>query len=117
MKTSKEMKTRLLLIGCSVAMVSFISGCSKDSPLNPSGNCFGGNWAAQYADELQAWSNAATTYSEEPNQTNCANYKNAATSYLNALNDIYDCVPNTSRAEIDRAINEAKADIDEESCD
>ncbi len=116
MKTSKEMKTRLL-IGCSAAMFTLATGCSKSNPLNPAGNCFGGNWAEQYTDELQAWSNAATTYSQEPNQTNCTNYKNAAKAYLDALDDVYDCVPTANRAAIDQAIKDAKADVDNESCD
>ncbi len=117
MKTIKEMKTRLFLIGCGAAIITFTSGCSKDNPLNPNGNCFDGKWAEQYTDELQAWSSAAAVYSEDPSQANCTDYKNAAKGYLDALESIYKCVPTTNRAEIQRAINEAKAEVDSEGCD
>jgi hypothetical protein len=104
MRTINKMKTRLFLIGCGAAMITMTSGCTKDNPLNPAGNCFDGNWAAQFSDE-------------NPTQGNCDDYKNAAKGYLDALNEVYNCVPNASRAEIDQAINEAKADIDGEDCD
>ena len=97
-------------------MTTSVTGCSKDNPLNPAGNCFGGQWAEQYASELQTWSNAAVAYNENPNVANCANYKSAAKFYLDALDDIYDCVPTVSKAEIDQAIKDAKADIDSEAC-
>jgi hypothetical protein len=117
MKTLKTMKTRLFLIGCGAAMITMTSGCTKDNPLNPEGNCFDGKWAAQFSDELQAYSNAISDYNENPTQGNCDDYKNAAKGYLDALNEVYNCVPTASRAEIDQAINEAKADIDGEDCD
>lgn len=117
MKTIKKMKTRFFAIGCGAAMIALTIGCSKDNPLNPTGNCFGGNWAGQYSDELQAYSNAISEYTENPTEGNCTNYKNAAKGYLDALRDVYDCVPTVSRAEIDQAINEAKAEVDEEGCD
>ena len=117
MKTIVKMKTKLSTFGCAALLLAITSGCSKENPLNPAGNCFGGAWAEQYADELQAWSNAATAYTENPTQGNCNNYKNAAKAYLDALDDIYDCVPTANRAQIDRAIKEAKTEIDQEGCD
>jgi hypothetical protein len=117
MKTIRKTKTNLLMVGCITTMTMMTMGCSKDNPLNPAGACFGGNWAEQYADELQAWSNAASVYTENPTLGNCNEYKNAAKAYLDALNEIYDCVPTANRAEIDKAVNEAKADIDNEGCD
>lgn len=117
METIKKMKTGLFLISCSAAMIALTTGCSKDNPLNPTGNCFGGNWAAQYADELQAWSNAATVYREDPTAANCGKYKTAAKNYLEALKEVAGCVPTASRAEINKAVNEAKAEVDKEGCD
>ncbi len=92
-------------------------GCSKNNPLNPVGNCFDGNWAETYTNELQTWSNAATAYADNPTPANCANYKNAAKGYINAIDDFYNCIPTASKAEIDEALKEAKAEIDSESCD
>ncbi len=116
MKTLKTMKTRLFVIGCGAAMIAFTSGCSKDNPLNPAGNCFDGKWAEQYAGELQTWSNATTAYSEDPTPANCTKYKTAAKNYLDALKQLADCVPTANKAEINKSINEAKADVDKEGC-
>lgn len=117
MKTIGKSKiTKLFLTGCGAAMITLTSGCSKDNSLDPAGNCFDGNWAAQYSDELQAYSNAISDYNENPTQGNCNDYKNAAKGYLDALNEVYNCVPTASRTEINRAINEAKAEVDSEGC-
>ena len=112
----KNLKKQVLLAVCGAAII-LTYGCDKDNPLNPVGNCFGGNWAQGYADELQEWSDATSAYSENPTAENCADYKSAAKAYLDALDDIYDCIPTASRAEIDQEIKEAKAEIDRESCD
>lgn len=116
-KTMNSIKLRLSFIGCGIALIIVTSACGKDDPVTPVGNCFDGNWAAQFADELQAYSLAISTYSNNPTEGNCDNYKIAAKAYLDALNEVYDCVPTASRAEIDQAINEARADIDREDCD
>jgi len=117
METIKKMKTRLFIIGCGAAMIALTSGCSKDNPLNPAGNCFGGNWAEQFVDEGEAYSNAIAKYNENPTEGNCNDYKNAAKSYLDALESVYNCVPTGSRTEIKQGIDEAKADVDKEGCD
>ncbi|MGB5555513.1 MAG: hypothetical protein WBM83_12695, partial [Flavobacteriaceae bacterium] len=93
MKPSKRMNNNFLMIGCLATMISMAIGCSKDNPLNPAGNCFGGNWAEKYTAELQAWSNAANAYAEDPSASNCTNYKNAGKTYLDAIDDLYDCIP------------------------
>lgn len=116
MITLKTINKKVAGIFCIVVLTAFAVGCSKDSPLNPSANCFGGNWAAQYSDELQAYSDAISAYNENPSAGNCTSYKNAAKNYLDALRDVYECVPTASRAEIDQAINEAKAEVDSEDC-
>ncbi len=116
MITLNTIKKKVKKIACLAILIAFTMGCSKDSPLNPSGNCFGGNWAQQYSDELQAYSDAISAYNENPTAGNCTSYKNAAKNYLDALRDVYECVPTASRAEIDQAINEAKADVDSEDC-
>jgi len=120
MKTSTKMKTnrtKLFLIGCGTVLLTFATGCSKDSVLNPAGNCFGGNWVEQYAGELQTWSDASAAYSEDPTPANCAKFKTAAKGYYDALRKVANCVPTASKAEIDKSINEAKAEIDSEGCD
>lgn len=110
-------RIKLCLFATTAALLLFATSCSKDSPLNPNGNCFGGNWATQYADELEDWSDAAEAYAENPTPANCTAYKNAAKAYLDALENIYGCVPTVSRGQIDDAIEEAKDDVDNESCE
>ena len=117
MKTRAKLKSKLCMIVCGAAMLALTTGCSKDNPLNPAGNCFGGMWAQEYADELEAWSNAATAYNENPTASNCTSYKNAAKAYLDVLEDVYKCVPTANRAEIKQGIDEAKAEIDKDGCD
>lgn len=118
MRTSKRItKSKLFVIGCGVALMMLTTGCSKNNILNPAGNCFGGSWAEGYLSEFQAWSDAATAYGENPTEANCAKYKSAAKSYLDAIDSIYDCIPTGQRAEFDQEIKEAKADIDREACD
>lgn len=111
------MKTKTLLMGFVAVLMIVVTGCSKDNLLNPTGNCFGGNWAQEYNKELESWSVALKTYNENPTDANCTQFKNATKTYLDALNDFYDCVPTSRRAEFDQAIKEAKADLDKDSCD
>lgn len=117
MTSLKKIERKIIWFTFCGALAIFTMGCSEDSPLDPSGNCFGGNWAQQYSDELQAYSNAISAYNENPTASNCTSYKNAAKNYLDALRDVYECVPTASRADIDDAINEAKAEVDSEDCD
>lgn len=115
-KIIKKTKSQLFIIsGLAAMLLTF--GCAKDSLLNPLGDCFGGNWAAQYADELQAYTNAINAYSEDQTPANCANFKTAAKNYLDALREVFDCVPTANKAEINQSINEAKAEVDREGCD
>ncbi|MDB2606959.1 hypothetical protein N9Y48_04210 [Zobellia sp.] len=111
----KICKKPILLAVCGVAFALTYS-CSDDNPLNPAGDCFGGNWVDGYADELQAWSDAAEAYNENPTVDNCSDYKSAALAYFDAVSDIYNCIPTVSRAEIDEELKEAKAEIDAQDC-
>ena len=119
MKTSRKIrtaKTKLFLIGCGASLLMTF-GCSKDSPINPLGGCFAGNWAEQYANELTDWTNAATAYSADPTPANCSKYKTSAKNYLDALREVAKCMPTADRSEINASINEAKAEVDKEGCD
>jgi hypothetical protein len=118
MRTSNRIaKSKLLVIGFGAVVLMLTTGCSKNSILNPAGNCFGGSWAEGYLSEFQAWSDATEAYGENPTAANCTKYKSAAKSYLDAVDSIYDCIPTGDRAEFDHEIKEAKADIDREDCD
>lgn len=109
-------KTKILSIACFAAFASF-TACSKDSPLNPNGNCGNGNWAVQVQKEITNWSNASAAYSNDPTLANCNKYKSAGKKYLDALDGIKNCVPGTNANEFKEAIQEAKDELDESSCD
>ena len=109
-------KIKPFLIGCLAVFMTIIIGCSKNNPLNPLG-CGNGTWAIQVSDEATALSQAASTYSTDPNPANCTSYKNAAKNYLDALEGVRGCVLGANQAEFNEAIDEAKNDIDQEDCD
>ncbi len=112
----KTNKTKQILIGClSMAMVT-ATGCSKDNPLNPLGDCGSGGWASKVSKELNDWSVAASNYSADPTPANCSSYKNAAKGYLNALDDVRGCVLGANQANFNKAINEAKVEFDSLDC-
>ncbi len=113
----KTTKTKSYFLTYTFSCIILCFGCSKNNLLNPFGDCYSGNWAEGYTTELQEYSEAMSAYSENPTEENCTSFKNAAKSYLDALGNIYDCVPTASRAEIDEAIEEAKAEVDQDACD
>ena len=113
MRKIKNSKLFLMAFG---TLLLINLGCSKSNPLNPIGNCFGGNWAVEYTNELEEWAAASQAYNENPNATTCSSYKSAAKSYIDAVENIYDCIPTADRAEFDNDLKEAKANIDSEDC-
>jgi len=111
----KIKKMKVIMPGVFLAAMLMNVGCSKNNPLNPLG-CGTGTWAIQVSDEATAWATATSNYSTDPSPANCASYKSAAQSYLNALEGVRGCVAGVSKAEFNQAIDEAKKDIDEADC-
>lgn len=110
------MKTKLLVKINVIITLFLIISCGKDSPLD--NNCANAlQWANEVSNELSAYSSALQAYSSDPTASNCTSVKNAAKNYLDALRDVLDCVPTASQAQINEAINEAKAEVDDEACD
>ena len=96
-------------------MAFFAFGCgSDDSGINDWTN---NAWAQIFTDEATAYGNALKAYQNNPSPENCASIKSAAIDYLEALRDALDCVPTADRAEVDQAINEAQAEVNQEDCD
>lgn len=114
MKTLKKINSMLYML-CFGAALLATYGCSKDEP-EPD-NCYDGKWEEQIFDEAQAYSDAISLYSQEPTLANCTAYKSATIAYLDALEEIYDCVPVDSRVPYDESIKRAKDEINNESCD
>jgi len=113
----KTMNRKKSLLGLTCAVLLMCYGCSKNNLLNPFGDCYAGNWVEGYSSELESYTDALSIYSENPTEENCASLKSAAKGYLDALGNVYDCVPTADRAEIDEAIEEAKAEVDQDGCD
>lgn len=110
-------KTKLLLIGCLAVAITTITACSKNNPLNPLGNCGNGGWTVKVSKELNDFSTAASSYSTDPTPANCEAYKNAAKNYLDALEGVRGCVIGANQVEFNKAIAEAKEDVDQDDCD
>ena len=118
MKTIEKKMTRILAIGVGAFLITFNTACSKDNPLNPLGGCSGNaSWVERVSKEANDYSNAISAYNSNPTDENCSKAKAAAKNYLDSLRDVLQCVPTANRAEINKAINEAKAEVDEEGCD
>ena len=105
-----------VLISCVAALFLTTTNCTKNGPLGLNDNC-GAAWTETVSVEISAYTNALTAYSESPTTQNCASVKATAKNYFDALGDALKCVPTASRAEINKAISEAKADVDKEDCD
>lgn len=99
---------KTVLVIC--ALVLFTS-CSK-SPVK----CLNGSWIQDVSTDLEKWSAAATTYSEEPTEANCSSYKSALNGYLTALNQVKKCVPGSSLSDFDGSLDEAKQELSEIDC-
>ena len=72
-----------------LALVLSIFGCTKK---NNKIDCHSGfNLYTVTADEIQNLSSAAVVYSQDPSPTNCENYKNALSTYVDALEKYETC--------------------------
>lgn len=92
------------------ALVLF-TNCSK-SPVG----CLNGSWIQDVSTDLEKWSAALNTYSEEPTEENCNSYKSALNGYLSALNGIKKCVPGSSLSDFNGSLDEAKQELSEIDC-
>lgn len=107
MKTLKQLMAFMLL-----GLIIMTYSCSKkdDGPV-------GCNYANEVLDELQTLSDAANAYGMDPTTAKCQAYVNAYQAYLNALEDHLSCATiYGNQAELQAAINQAQADLDNIQC-
>lgn len=109
------MKSKIVMMGCVVTLFLTTTNCTTNDPLGVNDNC-ATTWTENVSAELTAYTNSITAYSENPTAENCSDVKSDAKNYLDALSEALKCVPTASRAQINEAINEAKADVDNEDC-
>ncbi len=110
MKT-KIVKNSFLKNVLAMFVLLLFVNCSK-SPVG----CLNGNWIQDVSTDLEKWSAAATSYSEEPTEENCNSYKSALNGYLTALNKVKKCVPGSSLSDFDGSLDEAKQELSEIDC-
>ncbi|MEP3210052.1 MAG: hypothetical protein ABJN95_12715 [Maribacter sp.] len=112
----KYLKTTFVKINFVVALLVIAISCDKNDALGLGLGCDAA-WTTVVSDELNAYNAALSAYNTEPTTENCTAVKTSAKNYFDALGDAIDCVPTVSRADINAAINEAKAEVDREDCD
>jgi hypothetical protein len=78
----------------------------------------GCNYATEVQDELNAVTEAATAFGNDPtNAAKCQAYKDAYQDYLNALDDHIECAAlSGQQAELQAAIDDAQAALDAFQC-
>lgn len=111
------MKNNTLILFMSIFTISFFLSCGASDPLED--RC-GANWApaTELQDEIEALTNAATVYGQNPTIENCEAYKAAYQDYLDEIKDWEDCyVYVGQQAEFNQAIADAQADLDAFECD
>ena len=110
MKT-KTVKNSIFKTILSIFFLMLFVNCTK----NPV-SCLNGSWIQDVSSDLEKWSAATTTYSEEPTEANCNSYKSALNGYLTALNQVKKCVPGSSLSDFNGSLDEAKQELSEIDC-
>jgi hypothetical protein len=112
------MKTKFLFLLLFVVFIGMDSCKNDNDPDGDPDYCLT-HWATSLQDELNAATNAAMVYVNNPTVANCNAYKAAVQAYLNALEPYGDCSSLTgqARADWEAAIDEAQEDINEYTCE
>jgi ABC-type Zn uptake system ZnuABC Zn-binding protein ZnuA len=75
------------------------------------------NINAELSDEINAFTNAAITYGNDPTPENCQAYKAAAQGYLEALESLRDCAEQVGElVSYNQALADLEAAIDDITC-
>lgn len=109
------MNTFSRLLTCALfGLICITYSCNKDDDGDPSG-C---NYLTETNDELQAVTDAATAYGNDPtNPAKCQAWVDAYQAYLNELENHIDCATiYGNQAELQSAINDAQAQLDNINC-
>ena len=110
------MRTKLLTIKLGLLIFLMGTSCTSDSPLDPNNNCGSASWSEEVQNELDALVTATEAFQQDPTTSSCTTYVQASRNYLDALEDLRLCVPNSSQAAFDQAVVEAKNTLDNADC-
>ena len=103
------MKFQFLSFFFVLSLFAFVS-CGDDAV----NDCNGFNIQTDLSDEIQATTDAAIVYGNDPTQQNCDAYKDAWQDYLDALRDLEDCARDAGAlAEFNQAIQDAEDAVDQ----
>ena len=98
---------KLLLAFCLLSAPFFTSCGDDDDDPEP---C---NYTTELQAEVDAYIAASTAYGQNQSQANCIAYKNSLQAYLEAADDLRDCVPANQEAQfeasLDAALDQANA--------
>ncbi len=108
-------KAKLTMVSCCIAFMSFTS-CGGNDDESALVDCGSGLWTLSVQTELTAWVTATQTYASDPTPANCQGQKNAGQAYIESLDKIKKCVPSGSLANFNKALEEAKTEINALSC-
>lgn len=102
------MNTRWYFIAMAICL-SVLFSC-KDEEDEPTCSTA---WGTELQSEINAMSNAAAVYANDPSQSNCLSYKASYQAYVNALRPYGNCSALTgqSRADFEAALDAAEDDI------
>jgi len=103
-------------IQISILILSIVifTSCSKSSPTKCGENFF---LYTAVSEELQAFSNAAIAYSQDPTKSNCEKYRESIHVYINALEKWESCARDFGEIEEWReSLREAREDADQMDC-
>lgn len=102
------------LMSCFViGLILMTYSCSKNNNDDP-GGC---NYLTEVTGEIEALTDAATIYGNDPTSANCQAYINAYQNYLNELGAHINCAALFgNQAELQTAINDAQAQLDDIQC-
>ncbi|EPR73343.1 hypothetical protein ADIWIN_1774 [Winogradskyella psychrotolerans RS-3] len=90
-------------------------GCSSsDDSDDLSSGC--NNWSELYLAQANAYSAAFNAYATDPSVANCQSYKTAGLNYIDALEDVMDCVPNANRQRFLEDVEEYRDEVNAVVC-
>lgn len=112
MKTQKSVTCSIILF---ISLSISLMGCSSsDDSDDLSSGC--NNWSEQFLAQSNAYSTASSVYSNDPTLANCQNYKTAGLNYIDALEDVIDCVPNANRPGFLDDLNQYRDEVNAVAC-
>ena len=114
MKNQKKITRSVFFFICFLIPLTALVSCSKSDDKDDITNCT--NWSDQWLAQANAYSAAATAYSNDPTVANCGKYKTAGLKYIDALESVIDCVPTGNAKEYSASLNEYRAEVNSTDC-